>query len=290
MGRIRGSIMDMTFRQTDTGTVVAQRRQPSETKVFSEASAPRNMRMSNVAHLWRSFSGDLRPAFEGIPDKKGRQFREFMSRNLPLNIQVFFPKDVSKLGSCVVGPYHVSTGSLNPITTTLDSSTNKAKTNISLGSGFSIDDETTIKVFTQAILLNNENGRFEDGDLITVYYAQQSTINGMPKIKMVASQVQLNLSDDETCVYDIADPTLFTTNAGNLGSSSAIVGGIAYVHTRRLGTSILASPQTFVCNNDEVLQTWGSAFALKKAVDSYGELKQRSYLTPEDIEAPVTIE
>lgn len=282
--------MDMTFRQTDTGTVVAQRRQPSETKVFSEASAPRNMRMSNVAHLWRSFSGDLRPAFEGVPDKKGRQFREFMSRNLPMNIQVYFPKDVSKLGSCVVGPYHVSTGSLTPINTTLDSSTHKAKTDIGLGAGFSIDEDTTIKAFSQAILANNETGRFEDGDLITVYHAVQSTINGMPKIKMVASQVQLNISDDETAVYDVANPTLFAVNTGNIGSSSAIVGGIAYVHTRRNGTSILASPQTFVCNNDTILQTWGSALALKKAVDSYGELKERSYLTPEDIEAPITVE
>ncbi|GEM_PF-1239298 len=285
ISNLSGTAGTVTFCRRNGQTYLRERIQPKATKVFTQNQATRSMRMANVAQLWRSFNRNLRPSFEGCSDNEN-QFRRFMSLNLR-EPGLFLTKDEAAKGTCIVNNYVVSEGTLTTVEVTLDTTTHKAKTNIALGSGFALDQDTTVKAFTNAVLSNNP-ARFLDGDLITIFYAKQMVSDSVPKVQMVATQLQLDANDDITCVLDVVNPDLFATNSGFLGSSVAVEGGISVVHSRLNDGKTLCSPQRFVCNNSALVLSHSSKEHLVKAVKSYGKLRETGYLTPtfDDDEAP----
>lgn len=59
-----------------------------------------------------------------------------------------------KAGACIVVPYQITRGSLEPIKVDTSAGVQKAKTNIAVGD-LTIDDQTTIGQFADSIVTNN---------------------------------------------------------------------------------------------------------------------------------------
>ena len=229
----------------------------------------------NLVNLWQAFTGSLHPSFEAAQGRVS-DFNLFMGRNRGLS--PYLTREYARLGGCVVGPYMVTEGGLQSI----DMSTTgggKITSALKLGT-LAIGDETTLAVFSAAIIANNDGWQY--GDQLSVFIAYQSTdtVTGVPRVTISASEVTLK-NDPDTLLADlIADPNGFGVDAQYLGLATVINGAACYVHSRIGGDGRTeVSTQHFHCTNS-LLATYSNSAYLTEAIISYGGKTTQDFLTP----------
>ena len=272
----RGKIFPgLHARETETGTILAQNpRQPGKAR-RSEAQADRRCQMGNMGGFYRLFDRRITNAFEGKGPGQN-DYNLFIQCNYTKH-PVYLTKQDSKCGGCVLAPYQISRGSLEPIRMNL-SQGNVLSTNLSTGT-LVIDANTTVAELTMALL---QNKGFQVGDQITFFYGEQYVDSeDVPRATMDASRLVLSLTDT-TKVWDEVDALGFSTVNGCLGMSTALSNaGAAYIHSRDLdGGLTQVSTQRMTVVSD-ILADYQSEEAFIASANSYGGINTREvYLSP----------
>lgn len=272
----RGKIFPgLHARETETGTILAQNpRQPGKAR-RSEAQADRRCQMGNMGGFYRLFDRRITNAFEGKGPGQN-DYNLFIQCNYTKH-PVYLTKQDSKCGGCVLAPYQISRGSLEPIRMNL-SQGNVLSTNLSTGAVV-INANTTVAELTMALL---QNKGFQVGDQITFFYGEQYVDSeDVPRATMDASRLVLSLTD-QTKVWDEVDALGFSTVNGCLGMNTALSNaGAAYIHSRDLdGGLTQVSTQRMTVVSD-ILADYQSEEAFIASANSYGGINTREvYLSP----------
>lgn len=272
----RGKIFPgLHARETETGSILAQNpRQPGKTR-RSEAQADRRCQMGNMGGFYRLFDRRITNAFEGKGPSQN-DYNLFIQCNYTKH-PVYLTKQDSKCGGCVLAPYQISRGSLEPIRMNL-SQGNVLSTNLSTGAVV-IDANTTVAELTMALL---QNKGFQVGDQITFFYGEQYVDSeDVPRATMDASRLVLSLTD-QTKVWDEVDALGFSTVNGCLGMNTALSNaGATYIHSRDLdGGLTQVSTQRMTVVSD-ILADYQSEEAFIASANSYGGINTREvYLSP----------
>ena len=173
-------------------------------------------------------------------------------------------KGAARLGAGIVASYVVSQGSLPSIQ--VNGAT--PATDIALGT-LTIDDDTTVAEFAQAVVQNNY--AYSYGDQIAFFrlVQEEDSQDGHPYISVSATRVNLDPTDTST-LRSVAPASGFSTVSGMLGADAALTGaGIAWVHSRTTNGKTHVSSQRLVVEND-LLEEYGTTQMLSVATKSYG--------------------
>lgn len=241
--------------------------------------------LANVINIWKAFKGSMDGCFQ---TKKRNQsdYNRFVQVNMGKNnglARVCLKKGEVADGACVVQELQVSEGVLEPIEVSVEMG-GKMRSDLSLGE-LELTAETTVQQFASAIINNNPNHDFQEGDNIACFILTQRTSgsDNLPRVRCTKSIVTLDLNDTRV-LYNMEDnggvvnPTGFGVVDGNLGTKSAVNGGIFWLHTRTTPQGKLVSTQRIVANND-ILTHYIDTAARNRAIASYGGYKD-TFLYP----------
>lgn len=262
-------------RETEVGTIIARNpRQPGKTR-RSEAQADLRCQLGNLGAAYRLFDHRITNAFEGKAPGQN-DYNLFIQCNYSKH-PVYLTKQESRCGGCVLAPYQISRGSLEPIR--METGQNGVLgTNLSTGS-LTINANTTVADLAMALL---QNKGFQVGDQITFFYGEQYLDSeDVPRATMDAWRLVLNLGD-QSKVWDVVSPKGFSTVNGCLGMNGALQNAAAsYIHSRDLdGGLTQVSTQRMVVVSD-ILATYQSEAAFQTSASSYGGINTRDvYLSP----------
>lgn len=275
--KMRGSVGQWTYAQVNGQTIAKEKVIKKDVPTRTLAQMLRRMKWANIVAVWRSFEGKDKPSFEN-KDRTVSDFNEFMSANLA-GYEIYLPKGIADQGGGVVAPYQVTRGSLPTVNVALGDN-NVPISNIIVG-GLTIGASTTLGAFSKAIVDNNSNTMWRDGDQLTVFILHQSIMNNVPRIITESVKIVLDTSDETTLLGDMIDVNLFAVTDGALGLSGPVSGGVAFIHSRRTVSGTRVSTQSFVVNN-AAMEEYHTVDALDNAIQSYGGLNKEEYLTPDN--------
>lgn len=274
VGQAKGKI-GMNVYSVNAGDTVARQKafMPRNPKTYAQMS--RRVRWANMVSFFRSFSGNLHPSFEGKAPRVS-DFNEFLKQNIN-GTPVYLTSLEASQGACVVAAYQVTKGTLPSISVTAGTG-DVPVSNIALGN-LVIDGDTTLQQFSRAVV--NNNPKFRNGDCISVFICtqEQNSVTGIPYAEVQAYQVTLNTNDAETLLSDLVPTNGFSTVDAKLGASGAVVGGIAWIHSRIDGSETLVSSQQLFVNN-ALLSQYQTQAKKQEAILSYKGNLSKEFLTP----------
>ena len=284
ISKMNGSAGNLTFKQTGGQTVVSEK-VTQTTDAKTELQQKQRMKWANVIRMYQVLRPYMKLAFGG--SQNGRtDYNKFVSVNLALQ-PVYLTKSEVNAGACVVAPYKITQGKLKSIT--VAGTANEAVTNISLGS-LTIDAETTVAEFSNAVVQNNKF--FEYGDQITYFLVFQeiNEVTGTPMADVDACCIVLDKSNDAK-LLSLVDNRGFASRDGYLAALSDYDfgnHGMVWIHSRKSVSdgSTMVSAQFLVCENS-LLAQYQSQDAYDTAVNSYGGVNS-VYLTPNGTLQPAT--
>lgn len=230
--------------------------------------------LSNIVRLYQSSPAFFKNAFANKASNQS-DYNALVSRNLGKTIAIYLPKRVASEGGGVVAPYVISDGGLQPII--VSGIGVNAYTNIALGTGFSINDTTTVAVLTQAILANNTF--LQEGDQISYLSIEQYTANGVPRLR--ARKYELVLSNaDSTPARDYIPQAGLSVVNGWLGHGDYVYSGaFAWVLSRNTKDKLDVSRQSLIVTSDELYSSYTGMTAAVTAANSYRNNKE-VFLSP----------
>ena len=282
--KMRGSVGQYNFYQRAGETCVREKVAPKDNPTRTKKQMKRRVQWKNIQNIWAAFANTLKPSFEG-KSAKVSDYNEFMSANFGI-IPVYLTKSEARQGGCVVAPYQITRGSLPSIIVS-DGTGGVKRSDIALGTGFSITAATTVKAFSEAVI--NHNAGYQNFDQISCYIARQLTnaATGVPYVVIEAYEITLNTGDDTTTVRSLVSAAGFSVVDDCLGASTAVNGGIVWVHSRLTPSGTKVSTQRFEVSNT-ILASYQTVAKRDEAMASYGVEDSQDFLTPdiEDEEAP----
>ena len=221
---------------------------------------------SNIIANYRVLKEGLREGWENIPQGQ-TLFNQFISVNAKSQPYALTKEDF-KAGACIVVPYQITRGSLEPIKVDVSAGIPMAKTNIAVGD-LTIDDQTTIGQFADAIVTNNADWAY--GDKLTYFSLVQYVKGGVPRVAMSYAAITL-VEDSEVILKDEVSLTGIKNVGGVLGhDKTAAVGGFCWVHSRHdADGNLMLSSQKIIANNDDMIARYTTVDARLAAALSYG--------------------
>ena len=221
---------------------------------------------SNIIANYRVLKEGLREGWENIPQGQ-TLFNQFISVNARAQPYALTKEDF-KAGACIVVPYQITRGSLEPIKVDVSAGIPMAKTNIAVGD-LTIDDLTTIGQFADAIVTNNADWAY--GDKLTYFSLVQYVKGGVPRVAMSYAAITL-VEDSEVILKDEVSLTGIKNVGGVLGhDKTAAVGGFCWVHSRHdADGNLMLSSQKIIANNDDMIARYTTVDARLAAALSYG--------------------
>ena len=234
---------------------------------------------SNIIANYRVLKEGLREGWENIPQGQ-TLFNQFISVNAKSQPYALTKEDF-KAGACIVVPYQITRGSLEPIKVDVSAGIPMAKTNIAVGD-LTIDDQTTIGQFADAIVTNNAD--WEYGDKLTYFSLVQYVKGGVPRVAMSYAAITL-VEDSEVILKDEVSLTGIKNVGGVLGhDKTAAVGGFCWVHSRHdADGNLMLSSQKVIANNDDMIARYTTVDARLAAALAYGaNFRNRVVLEPAD--------
>lgn len=238
----------------------------------TDAQMTQRVKWANLVAFYRANKGWMRKAFEG---KKPTQsdYNKFMSLNVA-NSNIYLTKQEAAVGSCVVGPYKITEGSL-PSIEVYGKDTDWV-TNIYVEPDLTVSPTLTVAEFSQCIL--NNNAGLREGDQLSFIRITQQTNNqsGTPYVLVRAYEVMLSRSNNELLasywpveLLQVSDlegkDVLCITNNGNMGAFSIVL-------SRTIaGKTIVSTQWLTLVNMASMLSSYTSEAQLNLAQASYGQ-------------------
>lgn len=254
------------------GRTISRQLADSVTNPRTRAQMEQRVRWANCVAFYRANSSWMKYAYES---KKAYQseYNKFMSLNVTGN-KIYLTKQAAAAGACVVDSYVMTQGSLPSITYTLGQAS--ISTNIFVNSDSSLTPASTVAEWSAQILANNPG--VQEGDQISIirYTQMVNEATGFPYVIVRKYEVIMSLSSPQPMSnywpadffsVGAADNKRFVaiTNTGNSG-------GLLMALSRTISGRTLVSTQSILpVNNSATINSWSSANALNRAINSYGE-------------------
>ena len=275
--RMRGSVGDWTYAQLHGETIAKQKLIPKDVPTRTPKQMKRRVQLRNIQNLWSAFTNNLKPSFEDKPNLWS-DFNAFTSANFGL-VHVYLNKSEARGGGCVFAPYQITRGSLPSINVSDSTTGNIKKTDIAVGSTFSITSATTVKDFSDEIIAHNAH--YKNGDQIAVFILRQlvNAATAVPYVVVEAEAFNLDTSDNVTKVRDVVSEDGFSIIDECIGANNTINGGIAWVHSRETQNRTLVGTQFIVVSNS-LLAQYQTKAKMNEAIESYGGTDDVDFLTP----------
>ena len=271
--KLNGSAGSLTFKQYAGQTVVSEK-----ISVVKRSNTPMQMRQrtkwGNVIQMYKGICPLINYGFESKPVGKS-DYNMFMKVNMK-GSDIYLTREEVAGGGCIAAPYQLTQGTLPSIVTVGEG--DNVRTDISLGD-LTIDAETTVKDFAQAVV--NNNADYDYGDQISFFDVLQrvNAVTGIPYCQFLATNVVLDKAS-EVKLLDMVSKYGFATVDGFLGHIEGEGAGVfAWVHTRKSSGKTLVSTQSLINNNAEVIAEYSGAEAYKRSVKTYGG-ESSAFLTP----------
>ena len=271
--KLNGSAGSLTFKQYAGQTVVSEK-----ISVVKKSNTPMQMRQrtkwGNVIQMYKGICPLINYGFESKPVGKS-DYNMFMKVNMK-GSDIYLTREEVAGGGCIAAPYQLTQGTLPSIVTVGEG--DNVRTDISLGD-LTIDAETTVKDFAQAVV--NNNADYDYGDQISFFDVLQrvNAVTGIPYCQFLATNVVLDKAS-EVKLLDMVSKYGFATVDGFLGHIEGEGAGVfAWVHTRKSSGKTLVSTQSLINNNAEVIAEYSGAEAYKRSVKTYGG-ESSAFLTP----------
>ena len=271
--KLNGSAGSLTFKQYAGQTVVSEK-----ISVVKKSNTPMQMRQrtkwGNVIQMYKGICPLINYGFESKPVGKS-DYNMFIKVNMK-GSDVYLTREEVAGGGCIAAPYQLTQGTLPSIVTV--GSGDNARTDISLGD-LTIDAETTVKDFAQAVV--NNNADYDYGDQIAFFDVLQrvNAVTGIPYCQFLATNVVLDKAS-EVKLLDMVSKYGFATVDGFLGHIEGEGAGVfGWVHSRKASGKTLVSTQSLINNNAEVIAEYSGAEAYKRSVKTYGG-ESSAFLTP----------
>lgn len=276
VGRAKGSAQDLTYTTIGGATIMKGKVSfPKNPKTVGQMA--RRVRWANLVNFWQAFNNINHPSFEGRPPRVS-DFNAFIGANIG-GAPVYLTTSEATQGATVVAALQVSRGSLPAIDIAVGTG-GVPVSDISLGN-LTIDGDTTLKEFSEAVVENNT--AYQTGDQISCYVFLQETnpVTGIPYVTVIAEEVTLNTADEDTLLADIVGNGYgFRTVDAKLGMSGTVNGGMAYIHSRIDGDgSVRVSTQSVFVNN-ALLAQYQTSNKRVEAILSYGGKTTVDFLRP----------
>lgn len=239
----------------------------------------RRITWSNIISTYRVMKDGLRDGWENIPQGQSL-YNQFIAVNAKAEPYALRQDDF-KAGACVVAPYLVTRGSLDPIRVDTTRGVALATTGIRVGD-LTVDESTTIGEFAEAIVTNNADWKY--GDKLTYFSLVQYAQGGIPKVTMSYAAITLVEGSDIILSDEVSLNGIRNVN-GVLGHDKAApLGGFCWVHSRHdEGNALLLSTQRIVTNNADMIARYTTVDARRAAAESYGaNFKGLKVLEPAD--------
>ena len=271
--KLNGSAGSLTFKQYAGQTVVSEK-----ISVVKRSNTPMQMRQrtkwGNVIQMYKGICPLINYGFESKPVGKS-DYNMFIKVNMK-GSDIYLTREEVAGGGCIAAPYQLTQGTLPSIVTVGEG--DNVRTDISLGD-LTIDAETTVKDFAQAVV--NNNADYDYGDQIAFFDVLQrvNAVTGIPYCQFLATNVVLDKAS-EVKLLDMVSKYGFATVDGFLGHIEGEGAGVfAWVHTRKSSAKTLVSTQSLINNNAEVIADYSGAEAYKRSVKTYGG-ENSAFLTP----------
>ena len=271
--KLNGSAGSLTFKQVNGQTVVSEK-----ATVVKNTRTPGQQRQrtkwGNVVQMYKGIMPLINCGFEQKA-LRCNDFQMFMKVNMPVT-DIYLTRQEVAGGGCIAAPYQITQGSLPSIV--ISGEGDNVRTDISLG-GLTIDENTTVKDFAQAVV--NNNADYDYGDQISFFDVLQrvNAVTGIPYCQFLATNVVLDKAS-EVKLLDMVSKYGFATVDGFLGHIEGEGAGVfAWVHTRKSSGKTLVSTQSLINNNAEVIAEYSGAEAYKRSVKTYGG-ESSAFLTP----------
>ena len=192
---------------------------------------------------------------------------------------IYLTKKQAQMGSCVAAPYGVSNGSLKSIKYALNDD-GQLVSDIELG-GLSIDNDTTVGAFADAVINNNAN-RIQYGDYISFVGVEQIGDEETPDVNAVGWDVCLEKGSLEKVYEKINHGLGFDEIGGCLGVEATLEPGCyAWILSRKNnGTKV--STQYLIDLNTEMTELFGSDEQFDDAAESYDVSDDDPFITSDD--------
>ena len=271
--KLNGSAGSLTFKQYAGQTVVSEK-----ISVVKKSNTPMQMRQrtkwGNVIQMYKGICPLINYGFESKPVGKS-DYNMFIKVNMK-GSDIYLTREEVAGGGCIAAPYQLTQGTLPSIVTVGEG--DNVRTDISLGD-LTIDAETTVKDFAQAVV--NNNADYDYGDQISFFDVLQrvNAVTGIPYCQFLATNVVLDKAS-EVKLLDMVSKYGFATVDGFLGHIEGEGAGVfGWVHSRKASGKTLVSTQSLINNNAEVIAEYSGAEAYKRSVKTYGG-ESSAFLTP----------
>ena len=271
--KLNGSAGSLTFKQVNGQTVVSEK-----ATVVKNTRTPGQQRQrtkwGNVVQMYKGIMPLINCGFEQKA-LRCNDFQMFMKVNMPVT-DIYLTRPEVAGGGCIAAPYQITQGSLPSIV--ISGEGDAARTDISLGE-LKIDENTTVKDFSMAVV--NNNADYDYGDQISFFDVLQrvNAVTGIPYCQFLATNVVLDRAS-EVKLLDMVSKYGFATVDGFLGHIEGEGAGVfAWVHTRKSSGKTLVSTQSLINNNAEMIAEYSGAEAYKRSVKTYGG-ENSAFLTP----------
>ena len=271
--KLNGSAGSLTFKQVNGQTVVSEK-----ATVVKNTRTPAQQRQrtkwANVVQMYKGICPLINYGYESKPAGCS-DYNMFMKANMKIT-DIYLTRQEVAGGGCIAAPYQITQGTLPSIVTVGEG--DNVRTDISLGD-LTIDAETTVKDFAQAVV--NNNADYDYGDQIAFFDVLQrvNAVTGIPYCQFLATNVVLDKAS-EVKLLDMVSKYGFATVDGFLGHIEGEGAGVfGWVHSRKSSGKTLVSTQSLINNNAEVIAEYSGAEAYKRSVKTYGG-ESSAFLTP----------
>ena len=280
LSKMTGSAGQFTFKRISGKTIVSEK-VTTTTNTRTTAQQKHRMKWPNLIKMYAGVAPLLNCAFENKPQGLS-DYNMFVKMNFP-GTKVYLTKSEVGANTCIAAPYQITMGSLESISVTGEAGS--SVTDISLGA-LEITAETTVKEFSNAIVMNNLG--FNYGDQIAFIRVDQSVnpITGFPQCRFTGESVVLD-KVSELKLHNVVSAAGFSVSGGKLACQLAgdFQGAYAWVHSRKESGKTLVSTQVLTVKND-LYAEYSSEAAYQRAVATYGG-ENSNFLTPEaNVEQP----
>lgn len=289
--KMQGNAGQLSFRQLGNETVVSERIYKNKSAGDGATLAQREHRckLANVVNFYRAINEFEKRAWEGKPEKVS-DYNMFVKNNFTNN-DIYMPKNYANVGACVPARYVVAKGNLAPVAINpiFGAGVNSIKTQLAVGT-LPVGSDYTVAQLSQAIIDNNAG--YNNGDKITFGFIKRrnTTIGSVtyPFIDVEYIEMQLDTQSDV-----VAADLWFSRNFSYGIEDSAIsfdgsADAVFAVHTRMLGSELLASNQVVVLPASQSANQYGTEAWIEACCDSYG-YKGDVLIQPSEVEGASVI-
>lgn len=235
----------------------------------SQSQMNQRVQLANLVAFYRTAQPFLLGSFQ-IKDIKLSGYNSFVKANLG-NIKVFLTKSLAAQNACVAAPYRVSDGDIPSISITGVGVA--SVTNLALGVGLVIDDNTSVGTVSAALVALNAN--VTEGMQLNYLSLLQGTnpVTQAPYLSYNFYSFVIDSSSEDN-FRDRMPSFAFSNVNGFVGHGDSIGdGGFAWVLSKKdTAGAVTASSQNLILTSQILFEQYSSETARQKASESYGPI------------------